>query len=84
MHCEIAYALFKLGVFFSSDAARQALDMAGEAIFRRRSREHKPSPRVGLCYPKAKVYTAGDDDALDLLTCEMQVGLALVWLLDPS
>lgn len=55
----IAYALFKLGVFFSIDAARQALDMAGEAIFRRRSREHKPSPRVGLCYPKAKVYTAG-------------------------
>jgi hypothetical protein len=55
----IAYALFKLGVYPSIGAASQALDNAGEAIFQRRVHEHKPSPRTGLCYPKAKVYTAG-------------------------
>eukprot|EP01043_Picozoa_sp_COSAG02_P006871 COSAG02_NODE_200_length_29507_cov_440.183487_16_plen_166_part_00 len=55
----IAYALFKLGVYPSIGAARQALDTAGEAIFQRRAREHKPSPRVGLCYPKSKLYTEG-------------------------
>jgi hypothetical protein len=55
----IAYALFKLGVFRSIGHAMVALDIAGEAIFRRRAHEHKPSPHVGLCYPKIKVYTAG-------------------------
>jgi hypothetical protein len=40
----IAYALFKLGVFRSIDQAKLALDRAGEAIFRRRARVHKPSP----------------------------------------
>ena len=55
----IAYALFKLGVYSSTGAARQALDTAGEAIFQRRAHEHRPSPRVGLFYPKAKVYTPG-------------------------
>jgi hypothetical protein len=55
----IAYSLYRLGVFHSTGRAEQALDLAGEAIFQRRAREHIPSPRVGLCYPKAKVYTAG-------------------------
>jgi hypothetical protein len=54
----IAYALFKLGVFRSIDQAKLALDRAGEAIFRRRARVHKPSPYAGLCYPKAKVCVA--------------------------
>ena len=42
----IAYSLYRLGVFRSTGRAEEALDIAGEAIFQRRAREHTPSPRV--------------------------------------
>ena len=53
-----AYGICKLGVYRTFGEAKRALDMAGEAIYQRRAREHKASTRLPT-YPRAKVYNAG-------------------------
>jgi hypothetical protein len=53
-----AYGICKLGVYRTFGEAKRALDMAGEAIYQRRAREHKASTHLPT-YPRAKVYNAG-------------------------
>ena len=53
-----AYGICKLGVYRTFGEAKHALDMAGEAIYQRRAREHKASTHLPM-YPRAKVYNAG-------------------------
>ena len=52
-----AYGICKLGVYHAFGEAKHALDMAGEAIYQRRAREHKASTHLPT-YPRAKVYNA--------------------------